>query len=97
MIRFGKQPSEAAQHIARLFAEDPEGWEAGEYRAIHKKSGIDVWIANRDYALHASLKGGLQCVPSPQRGGCRTSSKHIWRAFVAWRDQAALRAIRSAR
>lgn len=77
------RPNATAKAVAELFALCPGEWTLDEYLVSHK-SGVAVWIANKDYGLHVEA-GGRQAPGFGGRAGGPASRRLIWRAYLKWR------------
>jgi len=58
--------------IKRLLLDDPDGWEFGEFRAVHAASGVALWTANWVFFLDTEpVSGGVRWWRRPG----------LWRAY----------------
>lgn len=89
-------PDKVARQIARLFADDPDGWSGGTYEVTHAPSGTVIWIANAAYALEVRIKGAARLYGFFFPIG-NASQLWIWWAFKRWQQTAALRALLKAK
>lgn len=56
---------------------EPRDWKVENCRAVHK-SGVRVWIANRDYGIHIEPDSGSRIDPD------ESQKMRIWKSFQVW-------------
>lgn len=74
-------PDAPSRRIAKLFRDDPSGWTCNGYRASHKKTGLEIWIANSSF--------GIEMIAPFSRYGFffpvgTASQILIWAAYKKW-------------